>query len=157
MKSVVMLLSIASVLSACGRDSDVTSTEQGSAPDAVPEPRISRIVDADSVARGAVLYKDNCAVCHGANAEGASNWHQRGADGKMSPPPLNGTGHAWHHPSRVLRYTILHGTKKLGGNMPGWKGKLGEQDVEDVIAWFQSKWPDAIYNAWLKMEQKDKP
>jgi mono/diheme cytochrome c family protein len=78
------------------------------------------------------------------------------ANGKFPPPPLNGSAHAWHHPQQVLVDTIKNGTAKLGGNMPAWKGKLSEQDIRAIIAWFQSKWSDEIYAAWYENNQLSK-
>jgi mono/diheme cytochrome c family protein len=36
---------------------------------------------------------------------------------------------------------------KLGGGMPAWKGKFSEDDIEAVIAWFQSRWPEEVYQS----------
>ena len=38
--------------------------------------------------------------------------------------------------------------------MPAWGGKLSDQDIDAVIAWFQSLWPDAVYGEWFAMEQR---
>jgi len=113
-----------------------------------------RTYDFAQITRGRKLFLQNCAVCHGLNAEGAPNWRQKNADGKYPPPPLNGTGHAWHHPMKALRMTIRDGTQKIGGNMPAWGGKLSEQEIDDIIAWFQSEWPDEIYLAWHRRNEK---
>lgn len=104
--------------------------------------------------RGAKLYQENCAVCHGLQAEGAPNWQKQGADGKYPAPPLNGTGHAWHHPKTALKTTIKRGTMAMGGSMPAWEGKLSDNDIEAVIVWIQSRWPDEIYQSWLAMDEK---
>ncbi|HSW52892.1 MAG TPA: cytochrome c [Sulfuricaulis sp.] len=111
-------------------------------------------LDANMVARGGDIYKANCAACHGANAEGAPNWHVRGPDGKLPPPPLDASGHAWHHPSAWLRDMIRQGSVARGGNMPAWEGKLSDDDIAAVIAWIQSRWPEEIYRSWLAMEEK---
>ena len=34
--------------------------------------------------------------------------------------------------------------------MPAWEGKLTEQQVDDVIVWIKSLWPDEIYDIWVK-------
>ncbi|MEJ2177263.1 MAG: c-type cytochrome, partial [Gammaproteobacteria bacterium] len=66
--------------------------------------------------QGQSLYRANCAVCHGQNAEGTvKNWQERDADGKLPPPPLNGTAHTWHHPVEGLALTIRDGTQAIGG------------------------------------------
>ncbi len=137
-RMVVAVLLLVSVLLAagCGKQESAGS-------------KINRMIDKQQVARGGKLFAANCARCHGANAEGAPNWRKRGPDGKYPAPPLNGTGHAWHHSEKVLIYTILNGTINMGGSMPAWKSKLSVQDARDIIAWFQAKWPDDIYMAWM--------
>jgi len=133
----------------CGR----TPTEE---PVAAPAPAdtVPHGLDAARVARGAQVYRAHCATCHGASAEGAPNWHRPGADGKYPAPPLDGTGHAWHHPKDALVRTVREGTLKLGGSMPGWKDKLGNDDIEAAIAWFQSRWPEDVYKGWALMDAK---
>lgn len=111
-------------------------------------------LDARLVARGSEIYKTNCAVCHGANAVGAPDWRRKDPDGKLPPPPLDASGHAWHHPGAWLRDRIKQGTVNLGGNMPSWEGKLSDDDIGAVIAWIQSRWPEEIYRSWLAMEEK---
>jgi mono/diheme cytochrome c family protein len=113
-----------------------------------------RTYDFAQMTRGRKLFLQNCAVCHGQNAGGASNWRQRDPDGKFPPPPLNGTGHAWHHPMKALRMTIRDGTQKIGGKMPAWGDKLSDQDIDDIIAWFQGEWPPEIYQAWYARNKK---
>ena len=99
---------------------------------------------------GAILFQQNCAVCHGANAEGTTDWKKADANGIYPPPPLDGSAHAWHHSIPQLARTIKEGGIKLGGVMPPFAGKLSDQDVLAVIAYFQSKWTDDIYTQWHK-------
>lgn len=115
---------------------------------------VMRNQDSLQIQRGQKLFSQNCAECHGANGQGAANWSQRDADGKYPAPPLNGTGHAWHHPKRALISTIKNGTVRIGGNMPAWKDSLSDADINDIIAWFQSQWPDELYVAWQRMDSK---
>jgi thiol:disulfide interchange protein DsbC len=102
----------------------------------------------EQVRRGSDLFLKNCAACHGQNAEATSNWKQTDANGNYPPPPLNGSAHAWHHPIKLLRRTIEEGGAKIGGTMPAFKGKLSDADIDAVIAYFQSFWPDTIYQNW---------
>jgi mono/diheme cytochrome c family protein len=110
--------------------------------------------DLVQITRGERLFEQNCAQCHGGDAQGQSNWRERGPDGRFPAPPLNGTGHAWHHPFDMLRYVILNGSPGGQGNMPAWKGKLTEEQIDDIIAWFQSKWPDEVYEAWYRIDRR---
>ena len=141
------------LLSGCSREPAAGNAVSPSATMPVPAVVAYRL-DPARAGRGAEIYGQNCARCHGANAEGAPNWQQPGADGKYPAPPLNGTGHAWHHPAAVLKMTIWRGTIAMGGSMPAWEGKLGDDDIEAVIAWFQSRWPEEIYQSWQAMDRK---
>lgn len=101
--------------------------------------------------QGKMVFQANCASCHGSNAQGIeANWQQRDANGKLPPPPLNGTAHTWHHPIGGLAHTIKKGTLSIGGSMPAWEDKLSDEEVFSVIVWLTSLWPDEIYNAWLE-------
>lgn len=111
-------------------------------------------LDPRQVQLGAQVFQDNCARCHGQDAQGAPNWRQPDADGFYPPPPLNGTGHAWHHPRAVLRDVIASGSPPGQGKMPAWRDKLSDEQIEAVITWFQSKWPEDVYAMWLEMARQ---
>lgn len=112
------------------------------------------VTDPVVLKQGRELYLKNCTVCHGLNAEGAPDWRQRDAQGQFPAPPLNGTGHAWHHPMSALIDTIKNGTQRLGGNMPPWKDRLNDQEIKMIIYWFQSQWPDELYKAWQRINRE---
>ncbi len=143
-RAVTVLLAILS-LAACG--------EGGGKPATAPAVS-TRATDAAQLARGAELYRTHCATCHGERAQGASNWQKPGPDGKYPAPPLDGTAHAWHHPLAALKATIRDGTLRLGGNMPSWRGTIAEPDIEAIILWFQSFWPEEIYQVWRQMDER---
>ena len=45
-----------------------------------------------------------------------------------------------------------------GGGMPPWDGKLTNQEIDDVIVWIKSLWPDDVYEVWYKeIEHKPQP
>lgn len=100
------------------------------------------------VERGAEVFEGNCAGCHGSNAQGALSWKKPLKDGSYPPPPLNGTGHAWHHSLDTLMATINQGGAPLGGKMPAFAGRLSTDDQKAAIAFFQNKWEERIYEAW---------
>ncbi len=105
------------------------------------------------VASGELLFNQNCASCHGQNAEGTADWKKTDANGNYPPPPLNGSAHTWHHSRELLKSTIQDGGIKLGGVMPGFSDQLSDQEIDSVIAYFQSKWPDDIYLKWSERNQ----
>lgn len=112
----------------------------------------------EQVLQGEKLFRQNCAGCHGQNAEATPNWKQTDANGNYPPPPLNGSAHAWHHDLDLLRRTVREGGAKLGGQMPAFEGVLGSEEIDSVIAYFQSKWPDDIFQRWAgRFETSDLP
>ena len=113
-----------------------------------------RVQDFAAIARGASLYAENCARCHGEQAQGDPNWRSLGEDGRFRPPPLNGSGHAWHHPYAQLKQTIKQGGPVGQSSMPAFADTLSDRQIDDIIAWFQSKWPDEIYDAWSERNEQ---
>ena len=95
------------------------------------------------VAQGQAIFQENCASCHGVNAESIA----ASGDTKAAPA-LDGTAHAWHHSNEQLKKTISMGSIQLGGTMPAFSDKLAEADIDNVIAFFQSKWPEETYVNW---------
>ena len=141
------------LLAACSDKPAPVKTSGAPAP-APPATTVPHGLDAKLVARGGEIYKANCVACHGANAEGAPNWSKKGADGKFPPPPLDASGHGWHHPKSALVQTIREGTLKLGGGMPAWKDKLTDDDIEAVLSWIQARWPEDVYKSWVLMDER---
>lgn len=133
-------------LVACDQKPSVSASSTGLMP--------KREYDPNVLEAGKKIFTENCAQCHGANAQGADNWHQRNPDGTFPPPPLNGTGHAWHHSKAVLTDMIKNGSRPGEGNMPAWKDKLSDEEIDMVIQWFQSHWPDPLYAAWYEQHQR---
>ncbi len=113
-----------------------------------PAAASERWFNQDIVEYGDKVFQQNCAVCHGSNAEGTRDWKKTDANGNYPPPPLNGSAHAWHHPIDQLARSIKQGGVKLGGVMPPFGNKLSDQEVLAAIAFFQSKWPDQVYDTW---------
>lgn len=124
-------------------------------PQAPPEtPVEGRWYSVEQVERGRVLFAQYCAVCHGDAAQGTSDWKKTDADGNYPPPPLNGTAHAWHHPTEVLTRTIANGGVPLGGVMPAFGDVLDNQAALDTIAFFQDFWPDEVYERWQAIDSR---
>jgi mono/diheme cytochrome c family protein len=106
----------------------------------------------EQVAAGAALYSANCASCHKANAEGTPDWKKRDANGRLPPPPLDGTAHAWHHSLDVLRGVVRRGGIPIGGSMPGFAEKLSPEQIDAILAWVQSHWSDEVYSIWRRRD-----
>lgn len=153
MAIVFLMLAMLLLLPGCSKE---PAARNAATPAATPllSAAVLRGPDPARMARGAEIYTQYCASCHGAMAQGAPNWQRPGPDGKYPPPPLDASGHAWHHPRVALKKTIRDGTLGLGGSMPAWGDKLSEGDIEAVIVWMQSLWPGEIYQAWLAMDEK---
>ena len=141
-------LALVCVLS-MGRVVAQSSTAAASAP-------VERWYGHEQVERGALVYAQICAVCHGQNGEGTEKWRERTDEGKFPPPPIDGTGHAWHHPIKVLGSQIKFGAPGGLGTMPGFADRLSDEQIVDVIAWLQDKWPDKVYAAWVEIELRSR-
>lgn len=116
--------------------------------------------DAPDTARGAEIYAESCAACHGRALQGQPNWRSRGPDGRLPAPPHNATGHTWHHSDRVLFEVTKLGTEAyVGGdyrsNMPGFGGVYSDDEIRDVLAWIKTKWPADIRAAQAKRTAQD--
>lgn len=101
------------------------------------------------VARGAQIYAQNCASCHGDNLEGAPDWQTRRADGKLPAPPHDETGHTWHHGDQVLFDLTKYGLAAMlnedyATDMPVYDGVLPDQDIVAVLSFIKSRWPAEV-------------
>ena len=106
-----------------------------------------------SAAKGAMLYVENCASCHGDNLEGQADWQTKNSDGILPAPPHDDSGHTWHHADRLLfDYVKLGGRAALAqsgvpdfkSGMPGFAETMTDPDIETVLAFIKSKWPEDI-------------
>lgn len=92
------------------------------------------LLDAETVARGARLYAEFCAACHGAALEGEAEWRMRRDDGGLRAPPHDASGHTWHHPDAQLFAITKYGTEAVTGgavssDMQGFGDLLSDAEI----------------------------
>jgi mono/diheme cytochrome c family protein len=107
----------------------------------------------DQVTEGKNIYITHCAACHGASGEGQPDWDQRDPiTGYYPAPPLDGSGHASGHTLANMRQTLTQGGGPLGGTMPSFVDVLDQAQMDAVLAYVQSLWPDETYARWVEIE-----
>ena len=116
------------------------------------EPDRADASDPRLVARGAVVYQQSCASCHGARLEGQPNWRQPKEDGTLPAPPHDVTGHTWHHSDQMLFEVTKWGSASVAGSgfksaMPVYADVLNDGDIWAVLAYIKSHWPPDIQAA----------
>jgi mono/diheme cytochrome c family protein len=115
--------------------------------------------DPSLVARGKVVYAEQCASCHGANLEGQPNWRKRFPNGRLPAPPHDRTGHTWHHSDRQLFEVTKNGTAELipgyETDMPAYKDVLSDADIWAVLSFIESTWPADIRERQQRMNQRN--
>ena len=106
---------------------------------------------------GKIAYNNNCVSCHMINLAGAENWKGVDEDGHRKAPPLNGTGHTWHHDDKTLHAIIKYGLAKLvknyEGKMIGFEDKLSDKEIDSILAYLKSFWPIEKYEYQIQMSK----
>ena len=150
----ILITGVVIILAACSREESpptVASAPAATPPPAQPAPLVlpsERLVPVESMMRGARLYQQYCAQCHGPEAQGHPDWENTQV---VAAPPLNGTGREWKLKKLELIGVIKNGSNKDGMPvMPGFEGRLSDEEIEDVISWFQALWPAEVYEIWRK-------
>lgn len=119
-------------------------------PEAPPVKDQARLFSTESLFRGVRLYQEHCAQCHGPEAQGHPDWQNPQV---VAAPPLNGSGNEWKRRKQDMIAIIRNGATRHGEPvMPAWKGRLSDQDIEDIIAWYQALWPAEVYQRWRESE-----
>ena len=109
------------------------------------------------IAKGKIAYENNCVSCHQINLSGAENWKELDEDGHRKAPPLNGTGHTWHHDDKTLHSIIKYGLAKLvsnyQGKMAGFGDVLNDDEIDNVLAYIKSYWPKEKYQYQIDLNK----
>jgi mono/diheme cytochrome c family protein len=101
---------------------------------------------------GRVLYVEQCAACHGVSLEGTPEWQRPSPDGRLPAPPHDETGHTWHHGDGMLFDYVHRGGQAVlddlgvsfASGMPGFSDILTDTEIEAILAFIRSTWPDRI-------------
>lgn len=140
----IVLIGVGMLLvGACEKKTETTFSKDS------PSQRTSELLPSfENLTHGARLYQEYCALCHGPEAQGHPDWQNPLV---TAAPPLNGTGNEWKRRKQDLINAIRNGATRHGEPvMPAWKERLSDQDIEDIIAWFQALWPTDVYDRWRK-------
>jgi len=92
---------------------------------------VPRLDGAGMLERGAGIYRDNCAQCHGAPGVAQSDF---GKSMQPVPGPLVDAARRWQ--PRELYWITRHGIKMSG--MPAWEFHLNEKELWSVVAFLQA-------------------
>ncbi|HSC00827.1 MAG TPA: cytochrome c [Burkholderiaceae bacterium] len=98
------------------------------------------------MARGAQVYAQQCAACHGARLEGQPEWRRRLPNGRLPAPPHDESGHTWHHADHVLFAITRNGLVPpyapagYASDMPAYRGVLKDDEIWAVLAFLKSHW-----------------
>lgn len=120
-----------------------------SSPISVSAKSLLRPDDTGVVARGAQVYGQQCASCHGKNLEGQPDWRSRLPTGRIPAPPHDESGHTWHHNDHLLFRLTKEGPAAVIGNnyqsdMKGYAETLSDRDIIAVLSYIKSKWPSHV-------------
>lgn len=126
---------------------------------AVADQHVGPALTKDLVSFGKVIYRKNCADCHGANLEGQPNWKERSDTGVLPAPPHDESGHTWHHPDSLLfQITKLGGQASMPegmtSGMPGFEDTLSDAKIWAVLSYIKSTWPTPIQARHKAMSEK---
>lgn len=105
--------------------------------------------DREAIERGATVYMEYCASCHGRELEGQPNWRRRGPDGRLPAPPHDETGHTWHHPDLQLFEVTKYGTARFAPpghqtDMIGFEKILTDEEILAALAFIKASWPENV-------------
>ena len=118
-------------------------------------------LDQDLVNLGKLVYKNNCASCHGVNLEGQERWRQPDVNGYMPAPPHDESGHTWHHPDEYLFLMTKYGLEEIIGqeypnNMPTYNEVLSDQEIVATLSFIKSTWSTRIRQQHDKINKMSK-
>jgi mono/diheme cytochrome c family protein len=125
-----------------------------------PLPHVVRLSPAgeapsSAIERGRLVYRRyGCAMCHGVDAQGGFPNQNAETDGKVPAVIYVSEGYT----DRELRLRLLDGTPTVGKadakgprppyRMPGWRGQMTDQEVDDLVQYLRSLYPKSAGEKW---------
>ncbi|MFB3815345.1 MAG: cytochrome c [Terriglobales bacterium] len=91
---------------------------------------VSPLADENTLQRGAFVFANFCATCHGADGKGMGPVAQRG----YPPPPSLFAERATNMPSGQMFHVLTYGQN----NMPAYAGQLSREDRWAVVLYLRS-------------------
>ncbi len=87
----------------------------------------------DPVKRGEVVFKTNCVLCHGVNADGKGR-----ASVLFDPPPADLTRSDKNDMYKTMIITMGGAAMGRSEVMPVWGEQITKQEIEDVVAYLRT-------------------
>lgn len=116
--------------------------------------------EADDLARGAEVYRVNCATCHGPAGSPDANSELVKSLGVM-PANFSDALFNSREPASTWKMVIIHGGVEMGFSemMPAFGAALAEQDIDNVLAYIKTlggehDYPDGSLNLLLPIRTK---
>jgi cytochrome c oxidase cbb3-type subunit 3 len=91
------------------------------------------LIVSDAVKRGQVVFKTNCILCHGVNADGKGR-----AARIMNPPPADLTRSDKNDLYKEMIITMGGEAMGRSPQMPVWGQQLSTQEIKDVISYLRT-------------------
>ncbi len=87
----------------------------------------------DPVARGEVVFKTNCVLCHGVKGDGKGR-----ASVLYNPPPADLTRSDKNDQYKIMIITLGGATMGRSEVMPVWGEQISAQEIRDVVAYLKT-------------------
>tara|TARA_E500000318_G_scaffold50992_1_gene47728 strand:- start:2556 stop:3206 length:651 start_codon:yes stop_codon:yes gene_type:complete len=115
--------------------------------------------DETLVAQGHMLYRDNCAFCHGDTLEGQAGWDGDFPSGNRPALPLDGSAPIWRLSDDDIFDVIKYGGQPFSprsykNNMPGFEIQLTDPGIWALVAFLKSRWPEDVRQRQAELEME---
>jgi len=127
-KLISVLVLFSAFSSSCATDSNINSV---TSPSAGPSPLASPTTPPDEFAAARTIFKERCAKCHGASADGGPVT----IEGKTLKVPSLKAGHALKHSDEDFVDQITDG----GDGMPAFKDKLQPNEINELVRFIRKE------------------